>query len=397
MKIIIAGGGIAGLALAKMLIEGGLEACVFERASVLAPRGAGITLSANALRALDVLGLGEEVRRAGNPITQFGIDDPQGRVLSGTDMTALRPSMAGYLPVAIQRSVLHDILSRGLAATNLRLGHELLGVEQTADSVKVAFAQGESASGALLVGADGIRSRVRQLVFGQPEWRYSGQRCFRGICPSVESGAGRGPGAFFETWGQGRRFGHVQVGQGQTYWYATLAQPEQQLAAPLDASQVAQLFAGVHPAAAEHIAATPPSRLLDEGLYDVAPTPAWSRGRVCLLGDAIHPTTPNMGQGAGMALESAVVLGALLLRRGDLQQALQTFERIRFPRTSLVTRRSWNIGRMTSWSSSAACALRNGLLRSAPPKSFGQQLVRFACADFAQSLVALPHADGARR
>ena len=79
------------------------------------------------------------------------------------------------------------------------------------------------------------------------------------------------------------------------------------------------------------------------------------------------------------------------------QQALHTFERIRYPRTSFVTKRSWSIGRMTSWSSGVACALRNGLLRSTPQRSFGQELARFAAADFAQALVALPHAEGARR
>lgn len=397
METIIVGAGIGGLALAHMLSKGGREVRVFERASELAPRGAGITLSANALRALDVLGLGEEVRRAGNPITRFGIDDPQGQELSATDMTELRPAMAGYLPVAIRRAELHEILARGLRPGSLQLGHELVGVEQDAGSVRAAFAQGQSASAALLVGADGIRSRVRQLVFGPSELRYSGQRCFRGVCSSIESAVERGPGAFFETWGKGRRFGHVRVGAGQTYWYATVAQTKQQLGVPLDSTAVAQLFADVHPAAAEHIACTAPSQLLDEGLYDVVPTRHWSHGRVCLLGDAIHATTPNLGQGAGMALESAVVLGVLLSRAGDLQQALQRFERIRYPRTSFVTNRSWTIGRMTSWSNGAACALRNGLLRSAPRRSFAQDLVRFATADFAQALVALPHAEGARR
>jgi 2-polyprenyl-6-methoxyphenol hydroxylase-like FAD-dependent oxidoreductase len=185
------------------------------------------------------------------------------------------------------------------------------------------------------------------------------------------------------------RFGYVDIGFGETYWYATIAS-ENEPKSPLAVSELPDRFGQFHEAARDYIGATPTGYVFDDGVFDIAPAKQWSSGRVVLLGDAIHPTTPNMGQGAGMAIESAVVLAAALRRDQGIEESLRLYQQIRKPRTASVTQGSRRIGGVTSWSQGLACGLRDWSMRLTPKKVFERQLSRFAVQDFSGGLVLLP-------
>lgn len=390
MRIAIIGGGIGGLVLANLLVRWGVQVHVFERAPVLSPQGAGLTLGANAVRALDLLDQASAVAGAGVPITTLGIDDARGRPLVIADLSKATSRTAGYAPIAIHRARLQSLLHEALPEGTVLLDQELVRVEEREESVVAYFASGAEVRVELLVGADGLRSRVRRSVFGERSLRYSGQRCYRGVCPSEAAPERRPRGSLFESWGRGMRFGYVEIAPGETYWYATLVDPTGDSAAPLSAGELVDRFQRFHAAASAYVDATPPESILNDGLYDLAPSTQWSTRRVVLLGDAIHPTTPNLGQGAGMAIESAVVLAFALRASLSLEGALGTYQAIRRRRTAGVTQGSWRVGKLASWSHPLACAVRDWLMRRTSPTAFARQTARFAGEDFTGRLVALP-------
>jgi 2-polyprenyl-6-methoxyphenol hydroxylase-like FAD-dependent oxidoreductase len=301
MRVIVIGSGIAGLSAALGLRKVGIDVTVYERAPELREVGAGISLWANAIRALDYLGAGDAVRAVALALdhSEFRADEG-GRLqarFSGKSFEE-KVGVSPFIAMA-HRAELVGALA-GLLPGVARYGHECVGVEQRGDRVEVRFANGAADEADAVIGADGIKSTVRAILFGPQEPRYAGYTCWRGTCPRP---AALEPGYIGEWWGRGRRFGITTLPGDRVYWFATHNAPPGQHS---DLSTVTELFRGWADPVPELIATT--SQLLQNDIVDRPPTRAWSVGRIGLIGDAAHPTTPNYGQGGCQAIEDGVVL-----------------------------------------------------------------------------------------
>jgi 2-polyprenyl-6-methoxyphenol hydroxylase-like FAD-dependent oxidoreductase len=357
MKAIIVGGGIGGLASALALIKEGWQVEVLERAPEFTEAGAGLSLWSNALRALDALGVGEPVRGRAVLHGQAGIREAAGRWLSRADTAELERR---YGPTAmIHRADLLAVLLAAVPDAALRPGTTVSEVQPDGT---VRHSGGESRAD-LVVGADGLRSVTRRSVWPDaPAPRYAGYTSWRlvtGPVPVTESS---------ESWGRGERFGYAPLPDGRIYCYATANAPE--AAADGGLAGLVRRFGGWHDPIPALLDAADPGAVLHHDLYELPPLKTYTSGRLVLAGDAAHAMTPNLGQGAGQALEDAVVLGAVMASGNGLVG----YDRQRRRRTQMITRRSRRIGAAAQWASPAAVHLRDTALRLLPPSSFTRSL-----------------------
>ena len=362
-RVIVLGGGIGGLCTAISLRQTGVDVVVYEQAEVSSQVGAGLTIWANAIKPLRELGLADAVIEAGSKIERGQIRTADGRVLSRSETGELE-RLFGEPTVAIHRADLHEILLSALPAGTVRLGAKCTGFEQEADGVSVRFAGAPPDRAELVVGADGIHSAVRRQLFPEVGLRYSGYTAWRGVVATRDEAA---LGVTSESWGRGSRFGIVRVDKERVYWFATANAPAGiSLTAAERKSFLRQRFRGWHHPVELLLESTPAEEILQNDIYDLKPMGRWGEGRVILLGDAAHPTTPNMGQGACMAIESSLVLARCLSQEGDLPRALRRYETARMSRTAWITDQSWKIGRIGQWENPLACGVRDFLLRITP-------------------------------
>lgn len=390
--ILIIGAGIGGLAAAVALRKVGLPVAVFERAPVLGEVGAGLGLLSNAVRVMDVLGLGDIVRREAHapPIGQFCTW--RGRLLIETRMSDL--SAPGAPPsFVVHRADLHRWLLSALPAEVVHTGKECVGVREEAGGVTARFADGTEASGSALIGADGFHSAVRRHLWGELPSRYSGQTCYRGIANFTPST----PEILREIHGRGQRASVNYLGNGRSYWWAARNAPLGEQDNPADRRD--HLLAAYRDwpfDVPEAIAATPSETILRNDLCDLRPLKRWGRGgRITLLGDAAHPMTPNLAQGACSALEDALVLARHLGRAraagdgmdtgaGDasaIAAALTAYERERIPRARMLVQDSWRFGIGCRWTNRLMLAMRNEMLARLPRALLQWQFRRYVGFD----------------
>ncbi|MEZ4623133.1 MAG: FAD-dependent monooxygenase [Caldilineaceae bacterium] len=355
-KAVIIGGGIGGLATAIALKAIGVSVAVFERVTELREVGAGLSLWANAIKALDALGLGVEILAMALPETSGGIHGPDGRLLMSMTNAQLAAQF-GELSIMVHRAELHDLLRRRVGQ-EIRLGMDCIAVQQDAEGITATFRNGEEIRGDLLIGADGIRSVVRAQLHGQQPPIYAGYTAWRGVVPFDH--ARLLPG---ETWGRGARFGQIPMQGSRVYWFAAHNRAAAQQSADGEKAELLRIFGDWHPPIHALLAATPEADILHNDIYDRPPLRWWGRDRITLLGDAAHPMTPNLGQGACQALEDAVVLAKQLQVHSDIAAALQAYEAQRIPRTTMIVQQSRRVGWVGQWANPLAVAGRNFLVK----------------------------------
>ncbi|SEJ93354.1 2-polyprenyl-6-methoxyphenol hydroxylase [Deinococcus reticulitermitis] len=354
-NILIVGAGIAGLTLAQALKQKSVAFDLVERAPEPAPVGAGLSLTVNATRLLDDLGFAEAIRARGH-ISEMGwIRSQRGNALQRLDLSALQPY---GVSVALHRAELHDLLSQDL---DVGYGQEVQGLEWRPGRVQVQL-PGEKREYALVIAADGLRSRVRASLPGAPRPVYSGYTSWRFVTPNTP--ALTDPTEF---WGTGRRIGLIPIGGGQLYVFATLNQPAGQVVAEAGRApllrKLFQSFPAPVGAVLEILNAD--SGVIQTDIYELR-THLWRAPNMALIGDAAHAMTPNLGQGAGMGIEDAVVLAQCLDRYGNSPEALATYEQVRQERASAIATQSRWLGVMGQLEANLLIHLRNEAMRRTP-------------------------------
>ncbi len=365
MRVLVVGGGIGGLAAGLALRRVGIDALVLERAPRLEAVGAGLGLAANALQALDRIGVGDAVRARGLLTERL--------VACRTDGSALMDvPLQGLEMLGVHRADLQEVLA-GELGDALRLGAECNAFGEDGSRV-VVTAAGEELKGDVLVGADGLRSKMRAWLLDDGPPQYAGYTGWRAVA-ELEPEETRG--RMTETWGRGVRFGLIPVGGGRLYWFVSESRDEPE--APLIPARKAELsrhVEGWHEPIQAAVAATPEDAISGTGIYWRKPVRAWGRGRVTLLGDAAHPMTPDLSQGAAQALEDAVVLAASLRNAADPVAGLRAYETARRKRTGQIVRRSFQAGRLAQARSGLGAGFRDLLIGKLPNRLHGIQQAR---------------------
>ncbi|MFE6225034.1 FAD-dependent monooxygenase [Streptomyces sp. NPDC057854] len=383
---VVVGGGIGGLAAAIGLRRVGWEVTVVERAPVLDDAGAGISLAANGLRALDALGVGTAIREASRGQYSGGTRTPSGRWLTHMDGAALERAV-GTPIMGIPRSTLHRLLRDALPADALLIGAEVESVtgweEPGPDTrnpttapgpLRVRCAGGRVLDADLVVAADGIGSALRRLLFpAHPGPVYSGSTVLRALTEKPVD-----PRTDFElTWGRGAEFGHIAFTDGRAEWHAVLNLPAG-VRFPDPLAELRRRFHGWHDPIPALLDATRPEAVLHHDVNELrTPLPSYAVGRVALLGDAAHAMTPHLGQGACQALEDAVALAAALAAAPTVESALARYDAERRPRSQAVARAARQAGRMgQQLAHPVAVALRNTAMRLTPSRTATRMILR---------------------
>jgi 2-polyprenyl-6-methoxyphenol hydroxylase-like FAD-dependent oxidoreductase len=340
-RIVVIGAGIAGLATANALQQHGHDVTVIEERTDTSS-GAGISIWPNALAALDEIGLGDAVRAAGGRITAGAMRWRDGTWLRHPSPQRLVKALGEPL-VVIHRNALTSVLAGALAEGTLRYGVCAHSLVATADGVQVVFSDSTTTDADAVVGADGTHSIVARHLNGPLGNRYVGYTAWRGVADcSID------PDFAGEVLGPAIEFGHVPLGADSTYWFATERAPEGCRAPQGELNYLKDKFGAWAEPIPTVLAATDPTRVLRNDLYDRDRARQWSRGPVVAVGDAAHPMRPHLGQGGCQGLEDAAILAPFVNSTDDLATAFGRFVAFRRPRVRSLVRESKTIGQIVN-------------------------------------------------
>ena len=341
LKIIIIGAGIGGTAAALALLRASFDVRVYEQVAAKTEVGAGIQLSPNATRLLQRYGLGEALKLRGVRPDAIEVRRWQdGATLSLEPLGDTIEQSYGAPYYHIHRADLLSVLSSALPTGVLQTGRRCMGATQTDGAVRATFEDGSHAEGDVLVGADGIHSTVRRVLFGEERPRFSGNIAYRGLAPA-ERIAHLGVRRNSTNWmGPGGHFVHYFVAGGKLLNFVAVSeQSSWERESWTDRGRIEdarRCYAGWHPQI--HAILDAVDETFKWALFDRAPLERWSAGRITLLGDACHPMLPYMAQGAAQSIEDGASLAACLagVSRSDIAPALQRYEALRKPRTASI-------------------------------------------------------------
>ena len=340
----IAGGGIAGVSAALCLAKRGFSVQVFEQAAEFSEVGAGIQLSPNCTRVLHDLGLESELRKVA--FLPEGVemrDWKSGRVLSSSRLGQHVLDTYGAPYYHIHRADLMRVLVEAAQATQSITLHEdarVIAVDQNNSRVVIRTDEGGEFEGAMLIGADGIHSVVREQLFGPQSPTFTGNVAWRGLIPASKLPAGLINPTATAWWGPRKHFVHYYVRSGEMVNCVCVVEKQgwevESWNEAGDHSELKADFSGWHETVQVLIDNMDPAACFKWALFDRPPMARWSEGRVTLSGDACHPTLPFMAQGAAMAIEDAAVLSRCMAEDSDVARSLEQYELLRRKRTARI-------------------------------------------------------------
>ena len=373
-RAVVVGAGIGGLAAAIALREADVEVVVLERAADLAKveLGAGVTLWANAMVILDRLGVGGSVRERGAVLRCFEQRSASGRLLTRWPLEEMGKRVGAPI-CGINRPDLHSALVQA-AGEHVEAGRKVERFDQSNGSVSVAIASGGEESGDVLIGADGLESTIRGQLHGVQPLRHSGLTMWRANLPYDEAIAP--PVDFVAWWGSGTKFVVFRSGPERLSWEGIVTSPPGGEDPPGGRKQAALArFKDFTEPVHRVIEATSEEAIFRTDVFDRPPDEHWGRDRVTLLGDAAHPMTFAVGQGAAQALEDALALADVLGRPdADLDAALRAYERPRIARAAHFQTMAWRLARAGALESLPAQALRNTFFAVSSPMAWRMQV-----------------------
>jgi 6-hydroxynicotinate 3-monooxygenase len=341
ISVAIVGAGMGGLATAAALRHVGIDVMVYEQAAQFARIGAGIQVGCNAMKVLR--GLGLEARLRGQsfyPRSWNNRDWQTGAVKFDMIFGESAEAKFGAPYLLAHRGDLHAALASVVPDVSIKLGHKLVGLDETADGVRLTFANGTGVVADAAVGADGVHSVVRDILFGVTSVNFTGRIAYRTTYPAALLG-GEGIDDCTKWWGEDRHIViyYVKLDRSEVYFVTSQPEPDFRIeswSAKGDIRELRASFRGFHPQVGHVLAACPDVHKW--AIVDRDSLEHWANGNVTLLGDACHPMTPYMAQGAAMAIEDAAVLSRCLdgVEREGLGNAFRRFEATRRERTTRV-------------------------------------------------------------
>jgi 2-polyprenyl-6-methoxyphenol hydroxylase-like FAD-dependent oxidoreductase len=369
-RVIIVGSGIGGLCAAIGLRAAGMDVTVYEKRAD--PRelafGGGMTLWNNAMRALERLGLAEAVAATGTAIEQAEWRTARGGRLLATWPVAELSRDVGAPTVCVTRLKLQRVLADAYGDDRLRLGVGCVGFREDPSGVTALLTDGSEERADVLIGADGLSSSIRGQLHGLPRPRYSGYGVWFAIADQTTDDA-----VWREIDGPGARFVYFPVDGGRIYWACIANAEESEVAqaagaeTPGEQNKLLGRFRGWPEPVEQLIASSDERDLFRRPIVDRNPLRRWGSGRVTLLGDAAHPLTINLGQGACQAIEDALILTEALAGDGAPAERLRTYEHRRIRRVTSYTLRARMIGAVYRWRSPLVCRARDVLVERLLP------------------------------
>jgi 6-hydroxynicotinate 3-monooxygenase len=341
LRVAIAGAGMGGLATAAALRRVGIDATVYEQASQFARLGAGIQVGCNAMKVLRGLGLETRMRsQSFYPRSWNNRDWRTGEVKFDMIFGGSAEAKFGAPYLLAHRGDLHAALASAVPDEHVRLNHRLVGLDETADGVRLSFANGATDVADAVVGADGVHSIVRDILFGESPVYFTGRIAYRTTYPAARLN-GEKIDDCTKWWGEDRHIVIYYVKPDRSEIYLVTSQPDPEFrieswSAKGDVKALRASFEGFDSQVERVLAACPDVHKW--AIMDRDSLSRWSDGNVTLLGDACHPMTPYMAQGAAMAIEDAAVLSRCLdgVGRDGVADAFRRFEATRKERTSRV-------------------------------------------------------------
>jgi 2-polyprenyl-6-methoxyphenol hydroxylase-like FAD-dependent oxidoreductase len=366
VRAIVIGAGIGGLSAANAVRRAGIDVAVFERMPELKEVGSGLTLWVNAMRGLAKFDAEAPIRARGAEVHSIENRRADGHAYKTLPIAKIAEKY-GTHSVSIHRGELQSGLAELLPDGVVHVNSQCTGFEQDATGVTVRFADGREERADVLIGADGIGSIVRTQLFGKPEPRYSGYTCWRSAVhidhPRLE------PTVYTQLYGRGSNFGIFPIGDGYWSWYGTRMTEAGGGAGGTGAvwkQQALEQFRDWYETVPAVIEATDEQAFVRQDISDLKPIQEWGKGRVALLGDAAHATTPALGQGGCMAIEDSVVLARELSSNGDVGAALRRYVEARRDRANGIVRTARRQGYLYHGPNMLVGAVRTMVLGAAP-------------------------------
>jgi 2-polyprenyl-6-methoxyphenol hydroxylase-like FAD-dependent oxidoreductase len=355
-QIAIIGGGIAGLTFARCLTTLEYDIHIFEKKERFDEIGAAISVFPNALCVMDKLQLLNEILESSGQIKTVYLKTKSGKILSTS------APKSDYPLICIHRADLHGILFKNIDA-KLYNNYALKNITHLDNGkILIEFENGENKIVDAVVGADGIHSEVRKYIINDGAPIFRGYNVWRGV---VKTNFGIGYGS--ETYGKGQRVGIVPIKDGVYGWWATANENYMQDDSPEGTKEkLNRLFGDWHSPIPELIKKT--ETILKNGLIDRKPHKGWTKRNVTLLGDAAHPTTPNLGQGGCLAIEGAYILAKSIQKYGLTDKSFERYEELQFPRSEKIVNESLKVGEIGQLTNPILIGIRNFAMWAIPSR-----------------------------
>ncbi len=369
LKITIVGAGIGGLFAAIALIQRGFNVEVFEKADELKEPNTSITLFPNAMRLLNHFGIAEEIYSKGKSVEIFTLCTNTGKLIK-----AINLSDEEFKPVSILREQLYDILLKKLPEGTISFGFALRDYEIYDDRVNIVFTNDHQLKSDLLIGADGIFSRVRSLMLKEDDPIYQGYQVWRGVIESpfqdiIEMGT-------MQFWGRGKRFGFTKIDDTKIAWWAASKESIHRINHMNSdrKKKIYKYFRNWAYPVPELIKATDENSIIKDGVFAKTPPKNLTEEFVTILGEAAHSLTPNFGLGVSLAIEDAVILARCLDKYHSVPDALLYYEDVRIERIKLITEQVIEFIRLGHLRKAISVRWRNFILKYTPGKSLEKKV-----------------------